>query len=141
MYAPTCYGSCSHTSAPSNAQEQEQEQEIEIEKFVDLAYSRENESPTPWPLETLSQVPGALPPQFYPSSGFRLYRRRPLALPSDVLISSNYFNRKWSGCRRLKNIAVVLEWVPASLSALEHGRAAVPADAEDEAERAMHKVP
>jgi len=34
-------------------QEQEQEQEIEIEKYVDLAYSRDQEEPTPWEFETL----------------------------------------------------------------------------------------
>ena len=36
--------------------EQEQEQEIQIEKYVDLAYRRDNEHPTPWPFKMLAMV-------------------------------------------------------------------------------------
>ena len=57
---------------------------------------------------------------------FRLNRRKPLRMPTreanagahhgayrteDLFMSSNYFNLKWSGERRLRNIVLVLEWV------------------------------
>ena len=45
--------------------EQQQEQEIEIEKYVDLAYSRENEEPTPWPFASLRALEGASQPKSF----------------------------------------------------------------------------
>lgn len=39
---------------------------------------------------------------------------QPIALPSHVLLSDNFFRPSWIGlgARRLKNITVILEWVP-----------------------------
>eukprot|EP00475_Leptophrys_vorax_P011553 TRINITY_DN18110_c0_g1_i1.p1 TRINITY_DN18110_c0_g1~~TRINITY_DN18110_c0_g1_i1.p1 ORF type:complete len:972 (-),score=250.87 TRINITY_DN18110_c0_g1_i1:49-2586(-) len=99
-------------------QEQEQEQEIEIEKYVDLAYSREHEEPTPWPFVTLAQQ-GDLP-QFYLAKEFHLYKREPITFPGYLHISNNYFDKRWSGPRRIKNVVMVLEWVP-SRAALAPG--------------------
>jgi Ca2+-binding EF-hand superfamily protein len=94
--------------------EQEQEQEIEIEKYVDLAYSREHEEPTPWMFNTLKTPLSTVLPQFYPASEFKLYKRRPLYFPEYCLVSNNYFDCRWSGARRIKNVVVVLDWVPDS---------------------------
>jgi len=99
-------------------QEQEQEQEIEIEKYVDLAYSREEEEQQPWPAVSLAT--GGTPDQpdapirklFYSSKEFKLYQRMPLQLSDHVMISNNYFNKKWGGPRRIKNIIMVLDWIP-----------------------------
>lgn len=94
-------------------QEQEKEQEIEIEKFVDLAYSRDEETFTTWRLETLRDGPARCP-QFYKLSDFHLYKRRPLSFPDSIFLSKNFFNKKWSGHRRIKNVIVTLEWTPST---------------------------
>ena len=91
-------------------QEQEQEQEVEIEKYVDLAYSRENEEPTPWPFSSLLSVPTA--EQFYTANEFHLYKRNPIEFPQYIKVSNNYFDKRWSGPRRIKNVVIVLEWIP-----------------------------
>ena len=105
-------------------QEQEQEQEIEIEKYVDLAYSREHEEQTPWKFATLSapvSVTSSLegvkfsighPDQFYAASFFKLIKRDPLSFPPHLLMSSNYFDLRWSGARRIKNVVMSLDYVP-----------------------------
>lgn len=118
-------------------QEQEQEQEIEIEKYVDLAYARDHEEPTPWPFASLadplvhsegeSESEGEnesgtigsdstsalrLPAQFYRASDFCLWKRSPLQMPGYLALSHNYFDKRWSGARRLKNVVMVLDWVP-----------------------------
>ena len=110
-------------------QEQEQEQEIEIEKYVDLAYSREHEEQTPWQFASLATPVSAVerrpsqfesvghPDQFYPASSFKLVKRDPLQFPHHMLVSSNYFDLRWSGARRIKNVIMALDWVP-SLEAL-----------------------
>jgi hypothetical protein len=93
-------------------QEREQEQEIEIEKYVDLAYARDHEEPTPWPL-TLLNTPLSIPVDaFYPLSQFKLYKRSPLSFPDYLYCSSNYFNPSWSGARRIKNVVMIMDWVP-----------------------------
>ena len=101
-------------------QEQEKEQEVEIEKFVELAYSREDEAPDPWKFEDLRLSGG--PSAFYSANLFKLYGRQPLLFPTrvhasgeregDLLLSSNYFNLKWSGDRRLRNLCLMLDWSP-----------------------------
>ena len=52
------------------------------------------------------------PRQFYAGADFHLHRRRAFPLPDDILLSENYFNPRWSGPRRIKNIVAVLEWTP-----------------------------
>jgi Ca2+-binding EF-hand superfamily protein len=98
--------------------EQEQEQEIEIEKYVDLAYSREHEEPTPWLFNTLKTSLSTRLPQFYPASEFKLYKRKPLYFPEYCMVSNNYFDCRWSGARRIKNVVIVLDWAP-DLAVLE----------------------
>ena len=93
-------------------QEREQEQEIEIEKYVDLAYSREHEEPVSWPLSTLSTPLDQQAEPFYPLSQFKLYKRSPISFPEYVYCSNNYFNPMWSGARRIKNVVMVMDWLP-----------------------------
>lgn len=93
-------------------QEREQEQEIEIEKYVDLAYSREHEEPVPWPLHMLTTPLTKQAEPFYPLSEFKLYKRSPLPFADYIYCSNNYFNPMWSGARRIKNVVMVLDWLP-----------------------------
>lgn len=103
--------------------EVEAEQEIEIEKYVDLAYSRENDEQIPWNFESLAtevftkEIDGSLKPvghptQFYAASEFKLVKRNPLNFPHHMLISNNYFDPRWSGARRIKNVVMILDWIP-----------------------------
>lgn len=91
-------------------QEEEKEQQVEIEKYVDLAYSRDSESQTPWPVESLASINTAT--QFYPLSSFHLYKRRPIDFPDCIYLSRNFFNPRWSGHRRIRNVIAVIEWIP-----------------------------
>eukprot|EP00435_Cladocopium_sp_Y103_P008530 s3243_g2.t1 len=92
-------------------QEQEQEQEIEIEKFADLGFQRDNERPYPWSFDLLAKGQEAAvgldrERPFYQAKHFQLYKKQPLNFPDDLLLTRNYFNRYWSGHRRM------LEWIP-----------------------------
>ena len=96
-------------------QQKELEQQTEMEKYVDCAYSRENEEPTPWLFEQLRNLYGpgdAKSRMFYPASMFRLNRRKPLLTPAreasvashqdgyrteDLFMSSNYCEYSHNG--------------------------------------------
>ena len=95
-------------------QEQEQEQEIEIEKCMDAAYSRENEAQVSWRFENLAHTPRdeVNSGSFYPAAEFALYLREPLKMPPSLFVSNNYFDKRWSGARRIKNVIMYLEWIP-----------------------------
>eukprot|EP01059_Diplonema_ambulator_P011882 TRINITY_DN2195_c0_g1_i1.p1 TRINITY_DN2195_c0_g1~~TRINITY_DN2195_c0_g1_i1.p1 ORF type:complete len:3611 (+),score=1490.67 TRINITY_DN2195_c0_g1_i1:684-11516(+) len=102
-------------------EEKEVEREVEIERFIDLAYSRDDEAPQPWPVESLANTKCVYHPAigaeqtdsqlFYMLQKFRLYKRRPLDFPDTLLLSNNFFNPSWAGHRRIKNVIMVLEWV------------------------------
>jgi hypothetical protein len=106
-------------------QEQEQQkevqarrdQQIEIEKFVDREYSRNEEKPTPWHISALLNAPSSTDHPFYPLSSFALRHQDPVSMPSQMYCSKNYFNPKWTGLRRIKNVIMVMEWSP-SIDAL-----------------------
>ena len=49
---------------------------------------------------------------FYQLRDFRLIKRNPIEVPSYLALSANYFNPKWTGERRLKNVVCVLEYMP-----------------------------
>ena len=95
-------------------QEEEKQQEIEIEKYVDVAYSRDEESATPWKLSSIRTTQRAV--QFYKLLDFHLYKRRTMEFPHSLMLSRNYFNPKWTGHRRMKNMIVTMEWVPSQAS-------------------------
>eukprot|EP00742_Colponemidia_sp_Colp-10_P010551 GILJ01011596.1.p1 GENE.GILJ01011596.1~~GILJ01011596.1.p1 ORF type:complete len:2102 (+),score=514.71 GILJ01011596.1:908-6307(+) len=89
----------------------EKTQQIELEKFVDQTYSRADEAPVPWSAESLSNY-NLAQAQFFHLSNFHLYKRRPIAFPDSIMLSRNFFNPKWTGHRRIKNIVITLEWIP-----------------------------
>ncbi|KAL1524752.1 hypothetical protein AB1Y20_019635 [Prymnesium parvum] len=107
-------------------QQKELEQQTEMEKYVDVAYSRDGEAPTPWLFEELKHAHG--PVDFYRASAFKLHRRKPLRLCTrsgdneDVYISSNYFNPTLSGERRLRNVIMLMEWIPDRAKCTQHCR-------------------
>ena len=119
-------------------QEQEQEKEvearrdkqIEVEKFVDREYSRQEETQRPWPFSILSQPIPPYDPNnkdnehpFYPLKDFKLRHQEPLDFPSGLYVSTNYFNPKWSGLRRVKNVVMIMEYAPETTSDSFHLRA------------------
>eukprot|EP00744_Colponema_vietnamica_P003943 GILI01005967.1.p1 GENE.GILI01005967.1~~GILI01005967.1.p1 ORF type:complete len:834 (-),score=335.55 GILI01005967.1:93-2594(-) len=90
------------------------------------------EEPIPWsfndvifgrhvPLDQADKVDEEKTP-FYKLNDFKLYKRNPISIPPFLGVSANYFNPRWSGERRLKNVVAVLEYVPAqeNLSVLSH---------------------
>ena len=110
-------------------QEQEQEKEvearrdkqIEVEKFVDREYSRQEETQRPWPFSILTQPIPAYDPAnddaehpFYPLRDFKLRHQEPLEFSDGMYVSTNYFNPKWSGLRRVKNVVMVMEFSPST---------------------------
>mmetsp|Transcript_21594 Transcript_21594/g.31811 ORF Transcript_21594/g.31811 Transcript_21594/m.31811 type:complete len:2705 (-) Transcript_21594:384-8498(-) len=112
-------------------QEQEQEKEvqsrkeqhIEVEKFVEREYSRQEEAQKPWPFQMLAETMegrdikssrGEHP--FYPLRDFKLRHHDSMKFPDCLYLSSNYFNPKWSGLRRVKNVVMVLEYAPSTES-------------------------
>eukprot|EP00808_Paulinella_micropora_P015456 g71669.t1 len=97
------------------------DQEIEVEKFVEREYSRQEEAPRPWHIESVLGSKPDLDPRvaskqeghpFYPMSQFKLRHQEPLKVPFYLLLSRNYFNPNWLGLRRVKNVVVALEWSP-----------------------------
>jgi len=102
--------------------EHEQEQKVEIEKYVDMQYSRDMEEPIHWNFDFV--IRNKLTPAksgkdlkegenpFYQLRDFRLTERQPLELPEFLGLSVNYFNPRWTGERRLKNVVCVLEYTP-----------------------------
>ena len=69
-----------------------------------------SQEPVRWPFESLRQ--SSPPGCFYAASSCALHMRRPLNFPGSMWISNNYFDPKWSGDRRMKNVVMVLEWCP-----------------------------
>ena len=71
----------------------QQEQEIEIEKYVDLAYSRDEEARTPWPFSNLESVQSS--DQFYPANEFHLYKYAHSPTPTPSLPSPDTHPYRW----------------------------------------------
>ena len=85
-----------------------------------MSYARHSEQPVSWHLSCLGRglddQSDAKQP-FYPASQFALPGRPSINFPSHVGISTNHFNPKLTGDRRLKNAVMAIEWVPNSESA------------------------
>lgn len=96
-------------------QEQEQEKEvearrdkqIEVEKFVDREYSRQEEVQRPWPFSMLAKPIETEEHPFYLLKDFKLRHQEPLEFSDGLYLSTNYFNPKWTGLRRVKNVVMV----------------------------------
>jgi len=91
--------------------ENEQEREVELEVFVAKDWSREDEEPVPWEFNSLAETTGAndMIPQMYPTKDFKLWKRESVGFPDYSYVTENYFNPKWNGDRRIKNVVMVLE--------------------------------
>lgn len=99
-------------------QEQEQEQQVEIEheSFAGVKYDREAHM-QPWHFNLLADAKSKL---FYPASEFTCYgadrvRPKTLNFPAYLLMSPNFHKQQWNSTnvhRRLKNVIVVMEWIP-----------------------------
>ena len=71
-------------------------------------YSRQEEVQRPWSFSLLTKSMAAMADQpFYPLKDFKLLNQEPLAIHDSVLLSTNYFNPKWNGLRRVKNVVMV----------------------------------
>ena len=99
-------------------QEQQKEKDVEKQKEREIEYSRDDEAQNPWAVSILSRGPGEHgegEAAFYPLSSFRVHAdSETLPFPSSLLLSDNHFRPSWVGLgeRRLKNVTVILEWVP-----------------------------
>jgi thiol-disulfide isomerase/thioredoxin len=99
--------------------EQRRDQQVEIEKFVEREYSRQEETQRPWPFRILShkvKEEDSEDHPFYHLKNFQLKHHEPLSFPDHLFASCNYFNLKWTGLRRVKNVVMVLEYAPSTNS-------------------------
>ncbi|GMF19344.1 unnamed protein product [Phytophthora fragariaefolia] len=115
--------------------EEEAEEEAEQEEQKMSAFTRDDEHPIPWSVTVLAQPPAEAAASnedeemltaaqqhqeeetnvFYPFSQFQAHADCPkIAFPSDLLMSGNFFRRRWVGLgeRRVKNVGLILEWSP-----------------------------
>lgn len=93
--------------------EQRRDQQVEIEKFIEREYSRQEEKQRPWPFKMLAQKMDPLQSEdhpFYSLSNFSLKHHDPLNFPSALYASTNFYNLKWTGLRRVKNVVMLLEF-------------------------------
>ena len=98
--------------------------EVEQAATAKLAFSTKRQSHSAWPLAALGQGLKGMKDAFYPCSDFYVYRepagglreggQPALAFHPYLLMSENHFHRVWTltAHRRLKNVVVVLEWLP-----------------------------
>ena len=109
--------------------EQEQEQE-EPDEFKREKYSRNEEGLRSWELSALGTPPSDKAHGFYGAREFAVHKslketltgvsdRSGLAFPPHLLFSTDHTNPKWrlSSHRRLKNVLVLLEWLPSGAAA------------------------
>ena len=89
-----------------------------------LAFSTKRQGTSPWALSALGQGLAGMKDAFYQCSDFYVYRepmagfkdgaRPSVAFHPYLLMSENHFHRVWTltSHRRLKNVVVLLEWLP-----------------------------
>ncbi|KAG1698490.1 hypothetical protein DVH05_015030 [Phytophthora capsici] len=116
--------------------EEEAEEEAEQEEQKMSAFTRDDEHPIPWSASVLAEPPaGAAAAStedeemktaaqqqqeeessvFYPFAQFQAHSECPkIAFPHELLMSGNFFRRRWVGLgeRRVKNVGLILEWSP-----------------------------
>ncbi|EDQ90981.1 uncharacterized protein MONBRDRAFT_31645 [Monosiga brevicollis MX1] len=107
---------CVHEAEAQAEEEAEEEAEQEQEKMS--AFNRDDEQHNPWRLSLLAHVPGLKlggEEPFYPFHDFHVREEQPrLAFPPNLLLTDNFFRPRWVGVgdRRLKNVALIMEWHP-----------------------------
>ena len=125
------------------AQEREQERRVEAEAEAGAgaardaaepqAYARDGEAPEPWPVAALRAPPGP-GHAFYALADLRVAgdgAAAAVAFPRELRASPNYYRRAWGPGppRRLRNVAVVLEYDAAPAAAAAAAPAAAAARA------------
>jgi len=104
--------------------EEEQEEEAEEEEQKVSAFTRDDEEQQPWTASQLASEPRCIlggEESFYRLAEFRVRNEQPqLAFPANLLLTDNFFRPRWCGMgdRRLKNVSLLLEWVPSAGAAL-----------------------
>eukprot|EP00928_Gymnodinium_smaydae_P006393 TRINITY_DN12258_c0_g1_i2.p1 TRINITY_DN12258_c0_g1~~TRINITY_DN12258_c0_g1_i2.p1 ORF type:complete len:1179 (-),score=178.35 TRINITY_DN12258_c0_g1_i2:170-3580(-) len=115
-------------------QEEEAQKQVRQEKIKMSAFSRDDEAPKPWKIEILQYDPRIVAAQkeskgvasnshaikkgdsaFYQMYDFQTRKDlKSLPFPNDMLMTDNFFRPSWVGLgdRRLKNVALVMEWEP-----------------------------
>ena len=95
--------------------EQRRDQQVEVEKFIEREYSRQEEKQRPWPFKMLAQKRMQQEDHpFYPLSNFSLKHHDSLSFPKALYASTNFYNPKWTGLRRVKNVVMLLEYAPST---------------------------
>ncbi|DAZ97871.1 TPA: LOW QUALITY PROTEIN: hypothetical protein N0F65_003298 [Lagenidium giganteum] len=99
--------------------EEEAEEEAEQEEQKMSSFTRDDEHPIPWSPELLTNAPvldnNVEDGTFYLFSQFQAHTECPkLEFPSQLLVSGNFFRKRWVGLgeRRVKNVGLVMEWSP-----------------------------
>ncbi|CAI5722768.1 unnamed protein product [Hyaloperonospora brassicae] len=114
--------------------EEEAEEEAEHEEQKMSASTRDDEHPIPWSAYVLAHRPAAASASgsdgettmavnqhqeatsvFYPCAQFQAQAKCPaIDFPAEMLMSGNFFRRRWVGLgeRRVKNVGLILEWSP-----------------------------
>ncbi|KAH3756032.1 nxn protein [Pelomyxa schiedti] len=108
--------------------QEEAEEEAEEEQQKISAFTRDDESHIPWNASLLTEIPsgelkGGEP--FYKFKHFHVREQQPkLKFPESMMLSDNFFRPRWVGVgdRRLKNVAVFLEWAPVMSSEIARVR-------------------
>ena len=101
--------------------EEEAEEEAEQEEEKMSAYRRDDEAPHPWPVTILSS-PSYSRETFYPLATFQPTETCPkIQFPSTLCLTNNFFRPEWLGLgsRRVKNVGIVLEWIPQATATLQ----------------------
>jgi hypothetical protein len=104
-------------------------------------YSRDPEPVRQWVLEDLSKPPAHTVQGFYPMSEFAVFKRsdtaaRALLFPDYLWCSPNHYNMDFTRAkqlRRLRNVIMVMEWIPDLRTIQVKGADAVQFSAQQEA--------
>lgn len=97
-------------------QQEEDEPDEPPDEPDERKYSTEAQEQSSWPITELESAPRTARP-FYPLSDFRAFSSlstgASLAFPSYLKVSANYYKPEWwREPRRLKNVVMIMEWLP-----------------------------
>ena len=106
-------------------QEEEAQKQVRQQKIKQSAFARDDEQPHPWHVSLLARKfrdadagTKTSPRDTSAFYEFREFTSRPdiktLAFPASLLLSDNFFRTAWVGLgdRRLKNVGIIMEWIP-----------------------------
>jgi Ca2+-binding EF-hand superfamily protein len=100
----------------SKEQEEEAQKQVQQVKVKQSAFARDDEDAHPWKIALLASCN-----PIGSSSAFNEFRTfttrkdiKPVIFPSSLLLTDNFYRTAWVGLgdRRLKNVGIIMEWVP-----------------------------